>query len=316
MGRHCCHRSALRMFSTTDTTGDVGAWCLPRFCNRKVSVSGNPSLCKASSTTDHDLDSFKNACPGLVSFWVLDLWNLHLMEPVVADLGSHIHIISYSYSYSCWAQIRSCDRKGKTWLKRQDLKNEKEEQTSVNATTTEWQCPSQRSGLLPRRKGRCAEQCSLLHGPSLLMVDVFWEGCKRHSKMAAGNIHSRIISIFWNHASLFPCLKLSNLVTTWFTCQEFGRGFRSWNFVASSFFLWFSETPRPIWMTKLKCSCWLRWLKIQYLRTCFSALEENLNRQKGHLQFFNAADLRLVRHRFAHVSIASSKSTWSAQVML
>ena len=135
-------------------------------------------------------------------------------------------------------------------------------------------------------------------------------------KMAAGNIHSHIISIFWNHASLFPCLKLSNLVTTWFTCQEFGRGFRSWNFVASSFFLWFSETPRPIWMTKLKCPCWLRWLKIQYLRTCFSALEENLNRHKGHLQFFNAADLRLVRHGFAHVSIASSKSTWSAQVML
>ena len=46
----------------------------------------------------------------------------------------------------------------------------------------------------------------------------------------------------------------------------------------------------------------------------FLSTGRNLNHKKGHLQFFNVADLRLVHHEIAHASIVSSRSTWSAQI--
>ena len=63
--RRCRHRSALRMLSTTDTTGDVGALCRPRFCCRKGSNWPKPNCWRASSTADQDPQDFKRAWLGM-----------------------------------------------------------------------------------------------------------------------------------------------------------------------------------------------------------------------------------------------------------
>ena len=160
------------------------------FCVRK------PQLVQSIFHNRPWFGQLQECLSGLVSFWVLDLWNLHLMEPVVAGLGSRIHIHNNVY----YLRSHLVTKKEKNMVKRQDHKNEKEEQTWLNTTTTEWQCPSQGSGLLPRRKGRCAEQCSLLRAPSLLMVDVFWEGCKRHWKWLRATSILASSQYFWNHA--------------------------------------------------------------------------------------------------------------------
>ena len=46
----------------------------------------------------------------------------------------------------------------------------------------------------------------------------------------------------------------------------------------------------------------------------FLSTGRKLEPQKGPPSIFNVADLRLVHHEIAHVSIVSSRSTWSAQI--
>ena len=107
--------------------------------------------------------------------------------------------------------------------------------------------------------------------------------------------------MWWVSGTLFfHAWKLYSLVTTWFTCHEFGQRFRSWNFVTSLLiisYLCFSKTPLPTQSVKnsnlddkietapMCCSCSLRWLKIQYLTTCFSALEETWTTKRATFNF-------------------------------